>query len=242
VTLRPALFLPAVVLFTLGCAGAPSEDVQDDDSAISAAQANERNQALKNHVLVAAPAGKKAQEKMGIKTWDVFAGTDAKSGFTGSVFYASDANGDAVYAFAADTKTKQLMVVHLGRDGSALDKQRLDADSYSLLLSDVSELRDRISGKAPSSSSSSSQDVSKDASRCSKDLAAAALTMVVIAGAPFLAIAAMQTGIGEALIESLIVKFLVVGGAGVAADVAFVAYASSVALAAADVPEACFGH
>ena len=63
--LCPALLLPAVIVATLGCSGG-SDDEEVDDAAITAEQANARDRALADHVLVAAPADKKSQEKLGI--------------------------------------------------------------------------------------------------------------------------------------------------------------------------------
>ncbi len=134
----------AVVLMLAGCSGANEGDDQTDDSAITATQANERQHALKEHVLKGVPASSENQKELGIATWDVFAGADTAKGFSGALFYASDADNDVRYAFAVDSVTHEAAIVVLSKDGLQLKDAKVSAETYSKLLNDVVMLKKKI--------------------------------------------------------------------------------------------------
>lgn len=131
----------AVGLALAGCASASSaNDGKDDSAAISANEAAAQGD-FKQHLVTAMPASAENQSTLGIMTWDAFAGSDAKSGFVGAVFYASDANGDVRYAFQSDIKTRKISVAVLEKDGTASADQSVDLN---LLLADIARLGDAV--------------------------------------------------------------------------------------------------
>jgi hypothetical protein len=136
----------------VGCAGSePSADgTVDDGAALSAKEVNEAQGDFKEHVITAMAASDENRTSLGITTWDVFAGADAKSNFVGAVFYASDASGDVRYAFASNVKTGEVRVAVLAQDGAANADQRVDEAHLKQLMGDVARLRDALRAQRPS--------------------------------------------------------------------------------------------
>jgi hypothetical protein len=151
-----ACLLPLAASFSIGCSSAESPPEQNDDSALSATDMNQRQHKL-YHFIAGAPSGLDVQNRLGIVKWDAFAGRDRATSFDGAVFYASDKNNDARYVFAVSGTDFLFMV--LNKDGKDISgTTTVDEKDYALLQADVAglkgkleQMRQPLSGQRPSS-------------------------------------------------------------------------------------------
>jgi hypothetical protein len=162
---RVAAFVLALTA-AAGCAGGDDSHGSSDD-AITAENANAQDHALKEHVLPDEAASPENAAALGIVKWNVYAGIDAKTGFKGSVFYASDDNGDVKYVFSIDVAKKAQALFRLDREG-APSLEKIDDATAKTLLDEVGRLQAKI-------------DTAR-ASACAKMLAWGAASIVLAGG------------------------------------------------------------
>jgi len=170
------LAIAALSSATMGCSSNQESDA-DDDSALTAEQSNKALWGLKEHVVTAAPAGSEAAAALGIKTWDVYAGTVEDKLFTGAVFFASDANGDVVYEFVSNIDLKYVRLTWRTKSGGVELKeiQKRDAE---ILVNEVKRVRTSLDSLAKIPT-----DYPAEKSHCLRSLAEKGLDLV---GTPFL--------------------------------------------------------
>lgn len=172
---RPMTFVLAalVSLAALGCAGSDGAgDDASDDAAITAGEANAKGFALREHVLSGEPASAEARRELGIVKWDVFAGADPKSGFSGAIYYASDADGDVRYAYSVDVPTQQVALIMLAKSGQPMERAKIAPAQASRLVNEVAGLKDKLAANRATS--------------CAVTLGVAA-ALVVVAGVAIIA-------------------------------------------------------
>lgn len=126
------------VTAAFGCSGG-SDSGEDDNAELNATEVNEKQFALKEHLLKAIPASPENVKSLGITKWDMFVESDPKSKFMGSVFYASDAHDDVRFAFVVDVRTRSTTFLVLQKDGTP-GGATIGLESYNMLLKDVTAL------------------------------------------------------------------------------------------------------